>query len=273
MEENTKTRYSDEELEEFRGIINEMLDKARAEYATLRKVIMNAGGNDILDTAPTFKTVEDDGAFQLSKEEASALAQRQYKFIQNLEAALVRIENKSYGICRVTGKLIPKERLRLVPHATLTVEAKEMLARQGIDEDLRTRLKGLRVVCYELEDIVECCKFNVIESSEDLGVLDNGQRLDIRLRIGPHQSFVSIDLAGMCIDDRLEVIVDLVLIKDIVNDPCFFDLGVVKTVSIEPLEVDLLAVLSGEGDIDESLVIFTDPGLSLSRAVIYFHPS
>ena len=138
MEENTKTRYSDEELEEFRGIINEMLDKARAEYATLRKVIMNAGGNDILDTAPTFKTVEDDGAFQLSKEEASALAQRQYKFIQNLEAAiqnleaaLVRIENKTYGICRVTGKLIPKERLRLVPHATLTVEAKEMLARQG----------------------------------------------------------------------------------------------------------------------------------------------
>ena len=108
-----------------------MLDKARAEYATLRKVVMNAGGNDILDTAPTFKTVEDDGAFQLSKEEASNLAQRQYKFIQNLEAALVRIENKTYGICRVTGKLIPKERLRLVPHATLTVEAKEMLARQG----------------------------------------------------------------------------------------------------------------------------------------------
>ena len=131
MEENNKTRYSDEELEEFRGIINEMLDKARAEYSTLRTVIMNAGGNDILDTAPTFKTVEDDGAFQLSKEEASALAQRQYKFIQNLEAALVRIENKTYGVCRVTGKLIPKERLRLVPHATLTVEAKEMLAKQG----------------------------------------------------------------------------------------------------------------------------------------------
>ena len=131
MEETTKTRYSDEELEEFRAIINEMLDKARAEYATLRKVVMNTGGNDILDTSPTFKTVEDDGAFQLSKEEASALAQRQYKFIQNLEAALVRIENKTYGICRVTGKLIPKERLRLVPHATLTVEAKEMLARQG----------------------------------------------------------------------------------------------------------------------------------------------
>ena len=76
MEENIKTRYSDEELEEFRGIINEMLDKARAEYATLSQVIMHAGGNDILDTAPTFKTVEDDGVFQLSKEEASALAQR-----------------------------------------------------------------------------------------------------------------------------------------------------------------------------------------------------
>ena len=113
MEENTKTRYSDEELEEFRGIINEMLDKARAEYATLRNVIMHAG------------------AFQLSKEGASALAQRQYKFIQNLEAALVRIENKTYGICRVTGKLIPKERLRLVPHATTTVEGKAILEKTG----------------------------------------------------------------------------------------------------------------------------------------------
>ena len=131
MEENIKTRYTDEELEEFRAIINEKLDKARAEYTTLREAMTHAGGNDILDTAPTFKTVEDDGAFQLSKEEAGALAQRQYKFIQNLEAALVRIENKTYGICRVTGKLIPKERLRLVPHATLTVEAKEMLAKQG----------------------------------------------------------------------------------------------------------------------------------------------
>jgi len=108
MVENNKTRYSDEELEEFRAIINEMLEKARAEYNTLREAMTHAGGNDILDTAPTFKTVEDDGAFQLSKEEAGALAQRQYKFIQNLEAALVRIENKTYGICRVTGKLIPR---------------------------------------------------------------------------------------------------------------------------------------------------------------------
>ncbi len=124
-----KTRYSDEELEEFREIINEMLTKARAEYNTLRRIVMHNGTNDIEDTIPSFKTVEDDGAMQLSKEEASQLAQRQYKFIQNLEAALVRIENKTYGICRVTGKLIPKERLRLVPHATLTVEAKEMLSK------------------------------------------------------------------------------------------------------------------------------------------------
>ncbi len=126
-----KVRYSDEELEEFRSIINEMLDKARKEYNTLRRVIMHNGSNDIEDTTPSFKTVEDDGAYQFSKEEASQLAQRQYKFIQNLEAALVRIENKTYGICRETGKLIPKERLRLVPHATLTVEAKEMLAKKG----------------------------------------------------------------------------------------------------------------------------------------------
>lgn len=129
--ETTKVRYSDEELEEFRTIINDMLDKARKEYNTLRRVIMHNGSNDIEDTTPSFKTVEDDGAYQLSKEEASQLAQRQYKFIQNLEAALVRIENKTYGICRETGKLIPKERLRLVPHATLTVEAKEMLAKNG----------------------------------------------------------------------------------------------------------------------------------------------
>ena len=127
----TPTRYSDEELEEFRAIIMEKLEAARAEYNTLRKVVMHNGSNDIEDTAPTFKTVEDDGAYQRSIEEASQLAQHQYKFIKNLEAALVRIENKTYGVCRVTGKLIPKERLRLVPHATLTVEAKEMLAKQG----------------------------------------------------------------------------------------------------------------------------------------------
>ena len=129
-EVSEKTRYSDEELDEFKAIIIDMLEKAKQEYNTLRKVVMNNGNNDIEDTTPSFKTVEDDGAMQLSREEASQLAQRQYKFIQNLEAALVRIENKTYGVCRVTGKLIPKERLRLVPHATLTVEAKEKMSRK-----------------------------------------------------------------------------------------------------------------------------------------------
>ena len=129
-EVSEKTRYSDEELAEFKSIILDMLEKAKQEYNTLRKVVMNNGNNDIEDPTPSFKTVEDDGAMQLSREEASQLAQRQYKFIQNLEAALVRIENKTYGVCRVTGKLIPKERLRLVPHATLTVEAKEKMSRK-----------------------------------------------------------------------------------------------------------------------------------------------
>lgn len=130
--ENEKTRYSDAELAEFKAIIEEMLAKAKSEYKTLRGIVMNNGTNDIEDTSPTFGTIEDDGANHLSKEEASTMAQRQYKFIKNLEGALLRIENKTYGVCRVTGKLIPKERLRLVPHATLTVEAKEMLAKKGI---------------------------------------------------------------------------------------------------------------------------------------------
>ncbi|MCQ2133901.1 MAG: TraR/DksA C4-type zinc finger protein [Bacteroidales bacterium] len=131
MAEEVKKRYSDEELEEFRGIIEEMLKKAKDEYKHLRGIVMHNGSNDIEDTTPSFKTVEDDGAAQLSKEEASQQAERQYKFIKNLEAALVRIENKTYGICRESGELIPKARLRLVPHATLTVEAKEKLAKLG----------------------------------------------------------------------------------------------------------------------------------------------
>ena len=121
-----KARYSDEELQEFKAIILEMLEKAKKEYKTLRDVVTHGSSNDIEDTSPTFKVMEE-GAMTLSKEEAGALAQRQYKFIQYLEAALIRIENKTYGVCRMTGKLIPKERLRLVPHATLTVEAKEMM--------------------------------------------------------------------------------------------------------------------------------------------------
>ncbi len=124
--QDLKVRYSDEELQEFKAIILDMLEKAKKEYKTLRDVVTHDSSNDIEDTSPTFKVMEE-GASTLSKEEAGQLAQRQYKFIQNLEAALVRIENKTYGVCRVTGKLIPKERLRLVPHATLTVEAKEML--------------------------------------------------------------------------------------------------------------------------------------------------
>lgn len=118
-----KTRYSDAELEEFRQIINEKLEKAQEDYEVLREGLTNLGGNDVMDTSPTFKVLEE-GAATLSKEESGRLAQRQMKFIQHLQAALIRIENKTYGICRETGKLIPKERLRAVPHATLSIEAK-----------------------------------------------------------------------------------------------------------------------------------------------------
>ena len=119
-----KTRYSDEELEEFLGIINEKLEVAKQEYENYRAAVTNADGNDTVDTSPTYKVLEE-GASTLSKEEAGRLAQRQMKFIQNLQAALIRIENKTYGVCRETGKLIPKERLRAVPHATLSIEAKQ----------------------------------------------------------------------------------------------------------------------------------------------------
>jgi RNA polymerase-binding transcription factor DksA len=119
-----KTRYSDIELEEFRAIIMEKLDAAKRDYELLKETIMNADGNDVTDTSPTFKVLEE-GAATLSKEEAGRLAQRQMKFIQSLQAALIRIENKTYGLCRETGKLIPRERLRAVPHATLSIEAKQ----------------------------------------------------------------------------------------------------------------------------------------------------
>ncbi len=118
-----KIRYSDAELEEFRTIIEEKLVKAREDYEQLKASVTNMDGNDVMDTSPTFKVFEE-GANTLLKEETGRLAQRQQKFIQHLEAALVRIENKTYGICRETGQLIPKERLRAVPHATLTIEAK-----------------------------------------------------------------------------------------------------------------------------------------------------
>ncbi|MBO7050885.1 MAG: TraR/DksA C4-type zinc finger protein [Bacteroidaceae bacterium] len=119
-----KNRYSDEELEEFRQIINEKLEIAQRDYEALKASLMNADNNSTDDTSPTYKVLEE-GANTLSKEETTRLAQRQMKFIQSLQAALVRIENKTYGICRETGKLIPKERLRAVPHATLTIEAKQ----------------------------------------------------------------------------------------------------------------------------------------------------
>jgi RNA polymerase-binding transcription factor DksA len=119
-----KTRYSDAELEEFREIILEKLDQAKQDFELLKSAITHSESNDTEDTSPTFKVLEE-GAATLSKEEAGKLAQRQQKFIQSLQAALVRIENKSYGICRETGKLIPKDRLRAVPHATLSIEAKQ----------------------------------------------------------------------------------------------------------------------------------------------------
>ena len=119
-----KTRYTDEELEEFRAIINEKLELAQRDYDRLLSVIMNKDGNDVDDTSPTYKVLEE-GANTLSKEETTRLAARQMKFIQSLRAALVRIENKTYGICHETGKLIPAGRLRAVPHATLSIEAKQ----------------------------------------------------------------------------------------------------------------------------------------------------
>lgn len=122
-EEKAKTRYSDEELEEFRQIILEKLEKARRDLELLTEAYTNSNDNDTMDTSPTFKVLEE-GYQVLSKEENARLAARQEKFIQNLENALVRIENKTYGICRATGKLISKERLRIVPHATLSIEAK-----------------------------------------------------------------------------------------------------------------------------------------------------
>ena len=119
-----KNRYNEEELVEFKEIINGKLNQAKEDYELLKSAITQSESNDTQDTSPTFKVLEE-GAATLSKEEAGRLAQRQQKFIQHLQAALVRIENKTYGICRATGNLIQKERLKLVPHATLSISAKE----------------------------------------------------------------------------------------------------------------------------------------------------
>lgn len=118
-----KLRYSDEELQEFKNIINEKLRLARRDFNSMMQQLMNADGNGVEDTSPTYKALEE-GSTSQSKEEIAQMANRQQKFIQGLEAALVRIENKTYGIDRITSQLIPKERLRIVPHATLSVESK-----------------------------------------------------------------------------------------------------------------------------------------------------
>ena len=122
---NEKTRYNDEELEEFRQIINEKLALAKRDYDQLMASLTNKDSNDVDDTSPTYKALEE-GSEAQTKDDLMAFAARQQKFIQGLKAALVRIENKTYGIDRITGKLIPAERLRAVPHATLSIESKQL---------------------------------------------------------------------------------------------------------------------------------------------------
>ena len=118
-----ETRYTDSDLKEFQGLIDEKLKTARENYDELQRALSHQDDNTTDDTSPTFKMIED-GSETMSREETAQLASRQEKFIRNLENASLRIKNKTYGICRVTGKLIPKERLRLVPHATMSIEAK-----------------------------------------------------------------------------------------------------------------------------------------------------
>lgn len=125
MGQDLKVRYSDKELEEFRVLIEEKIVKAKGHLELLRSSYMNDGNNGTDDTSPTFKAFEE-GSETMSREANTQLAIRQEKFIRDLKNALLRIENKTYGVCRVTGKLINKERLKLVPHATLSIEAKNM---------------------------------------------------------------------------------------------------------------------------------------------------
>ena len=120
-----KTRYTDVELQEFKSLIEEKIVKAKSDLDLLKSAYMNDGNNGTEDTAPTFKAFEE-GSETMSKEANTQLDIRQEKFIRDLKNALIRIENKTYGICRVTGKLINKKRLFLVPHATLCIEAKNL---------------------------------------------------------------------------------------------------------------------------------------------------
>ena len=123
MSTKIKNRYSDQELAEFKTLIEEKIVKANEDLELLKSAYMNDGNNGTDDTSPTFKAFEE-GSQTMSKEANTQLAIRQEKFIRDLNNALIRIENKTYGVCRVTGKLIQKERLKLVPHATLSIEAK-----------------------------------------------------------------------------------------------------------------------------------------------------
>ncbi len=123
MENSTKTRYSDSELQEFKELIQDKLRSSKEELNSLTTSLSNPNANGTEDTSGAYKTLED-GSATMEKEQINQLAARQKKFVENLEAALVRIENKTYGVCRETGKLIQKERLRAVPHATLSMEAK-----------------------------------------------------------------------------------------------------------------------------------------------------
>ncbi|WP_299128489.1 TraR/DksA C4-type zinc finger protein [uncultured Winogradskyella sp.] len=125
MAEDVKNRYSDKDLEAFRVLIQEKIDKAEHDLELIKSAYMNNHNNGTDDTSPTFKAFEE-GSATMSKEANSALAIRQEKFIRDLKNAMIRIENKTYGVCRVTGKLINPERLKLVPHATLSIEAKNM---------------------------------------------------------------------------------------------------------------------------------------------------
>jgi RNA polymerase-binding transcription factor DksA len=125
MTSDNTVRFSDKDLEEFRTLILEKIEKAKHDLQLIKSAYMNDGNNGTDDTSPTFKAF-DEGSAVMSKESNSQLAIRQEKFIRDLKNALIRIENKSYGVCRVTGKLINKNRLVLVPHATLSIEAKNM---------------------------------------------------------------------------------------------------------------------------------------------------
>ncbi|WP_040280537.1 TraR/DksA family transcriptional regulator [Psychroserpens damuponensis] len=125
MASDNTVRYSDKELDEFKVLILEKIEKAKHDLDLIKSSYMNDGNNGTDDTSPTFKAF-DEGSAVMSKESNSQLAIRQEKFIRDLKNALIRIENKSYGVCRVTGKLINKKRLELVPHATLSIEAKNM---------------------------------------------------------------------------------------------------------------------------------------------------